>query len=248
MCTLADTVDYNGDVPEQQIELSGSDRPLPTYAYNFQHGNSKATVFILHDVYGAKQLYRDMGKRLAEMGFSVILPDLFVREGEARDTTIEAARERASKFSFVTAMHDIEIIAKELKTDGRKVGVIGFCMGGTLAMLSAGKYPFLDATVCYYGFPVNANRSELRPYNPIDEVDSLSVPLLGLFGEEDSGVGVANVQKYQELAEKAGKKIDFTIYPKVGHGFLTFDETSPNYPASQDSWGKTLAFFEERLQ
>jgi carboxymethylenebutenolidase len=248
MCTLADTVTFEGDVPEQPIELPGSNRPIPTYAYNYQPCDAKATVLILHDVYGAKQLYRDMGKRLATTGFSAILPNFFVREGEARDTTIEAARERASKFSFVTAMQDLETIAKELTADGRKVGVIGFCMGGTLAMLSAGKFPFLSASVTYYGFPLNANPTELRPFNPLDEVGSLSVPLLGLFGEEDAGVGVANVQKYQQLAEQGGKNIDFTIYPKVGHGFLTFDQTSPNYPASRDSWAKTLAFFEANLK
>jgi carboxymethylenebutenolidase len=120
-------------------------------------------------------------------------------------------------------------------------------MGGTLTLFSAARLPEVKAGVVYYGFPINVHPTPNRPDNPIDEVAQLQVPLLGFFGEADAGVGVENVKAYEAAAQKAGKQIDFTIYPVVGHGFLTFDEEGAAVRASQESWSRAIDFFKEYL-
>ncbi len=247
-----DTVSYvsqNDQNTERMVEMPAHERTIPTFAYGYDTPDRRPTVIVLHDVYGASQFYRDLSRRLADEGFAALLPDLFCRQGALPDgaMAMEAVFARASRHSFPTALEDIAAMADSLREEGRQVAVLGFCMGGTLAMLEAGRVATLKAGVIYYGFPVNANPTSNRPDNPYDEVQNLQVPLLGFFGAKDSGVGPENVKIYQQAAKKAGKNVNFTIYPNVGHGFLTFDPAAPTAKASQDSWTRTLAFLKKNL-
>jgi len=247
MCHPVDDSVIFSDNSEQQIDMPGSGRTIPTYAYGYDSQDRKSVVLIIHDIYGTNPFYRDMGRRIADQGFTALLPDLFCREGALSENSRVAALARASRHSFPVAIEDIRAIVDSLSQEGHNVGLIGFCMGGTLTLLSATRLPEVKAGVVYYGFPVNAHPTPNRPYSPIDEVVQLQVPLLGFFGEADAGVGVENVKAYEAATQKAGKRIDFTIYPGVGHTFLTFDEEGPAVRASRESWSRAIAFFKEHL-
>ncbi|HUS17451.1 MAG TPA: dienelactone hydrolase family protein [Chloroflexia bacterium] len=248
MCHIdADSVAYASATAEQALQLPGSDQPIPTFAYGYTPGEARPGVVIIHDVNGANAFYRELGGRLADAGFAVLLPDLFYRQGPLSDDSREAVMVRARQLSFPVAMADLAAIISRLAGEGRKVGAVGFCMGGSLVMLAASRIPALAAGVVYYGFPLNNNPTALRPENPMDEVDQLHVPLRGFFGADDAAVGPDNVRAYAAAARAAGKAVDFTILPGVGHGFLTFDPAAPAAEASQGSWAETLAFLRTRL-
>ncbi|HLI05017.1 MAG TPA: dienelactone hydrolase family protein [Ktedonobacteraceae bacterium] len=241
-----DVAGYN--VPaEQQLEFAGSGQTIPAYAYGYKQGEPQPTVIVLHDIFGANKFYRDMGQRLAEAGFAAILPDLFVRQGPLAQNSPQAAFARSGQHSFPVALEDIRAIVDKLSSEGRNVGFIGFCMGGTLALLADARIPQLKAAVVYYGFPVNAHPTPNRPFNPIDEVSQLHAPILGFWGEEDMGVGPDNVRAYVAAAKQAGKSIDATIYPGVGHGFMTFSSEGPAAKPSEESWVRAIQFLKERL-
>jgi carboxymethylenebutenolidase len=242
-----DTVVYVGNHVEQSIEVPGSDLTLPTYAYNYVAQENRPVIIVLHDIYGPNQFYRDTCARLAEEGFAVLLPDLFVRQGVLSENSMQAAFARSSRHSFPLALDDIATLADHLHQTGRKVALLGFCMGGTLTMLAASRLQTLKAGVVYYGFPVNANPTPNRPANPLDEVGNLTVPLLGFFGGKDSGVGPENVKVYQQAARKAGKNVKFTLYRNAGHAFLSFDPASPTAKDSLESWTLTVAFLKRQL-
>jgi carboxymethylenebutenolidase len=242
-----DTVVYVGNQTEQLIEVPGSDLAIPTYAYNYAAQETRPVLIVLHDIYGPNQFYRDTCARLAEEGFAVLLPDLFVRQGALSENSMQAAFARSSRHSFPLALDDIAALAGHLHQTGRSVGLLGFCMGGTLTMLAASRLQTLKAGVVYYGFPVNANPTPNRPANPLDEVGSLTAPLLGFFGGKDSGVGPENVKIYQQAARKAGKNVKFTLYPSAGHAFLSFDPAAPTAKDSLESWTRTVAFFKQQL-
>ncbi|QBD74546.1 hypothetical protein EPA93_00475 [Ktedonosporobacter rubrisoli] len=104
--------------------------------------------------------------------------------------------------------------------------------------------PAVKASVVYYGSPIMSNE---RPDNPIVEVEQVHAPILGFFGEVDRGIPVQDVQHYQEVARKAGKEVDFTIYPGLGHAFFTFAADEPGSAASQESWAKAVLFLRARL-
>lgn len=247
MCHPVDPSVVYHDSSEQQIELPGSGRSLPTFAYGYNPADRKPAVIIAHDIHGANPFYRDMGRRLAEAGFAAFLPDLFAREGELTSHSMEAVQARAGKHSFPTTLADLRAIAEKLSSEGRNVGLIGFCMGGTLALFAAVRIPAIKANVVYYGFPVNARPTQNRPDSAIDEVEQVQTPILGFFGAEDKGVGADNVRAYEAAAHKAGKTVDFTIYPALGHAFMTFDADKPSTQASQESWASALDFFHKQL-
>jgi dienelactone hydrolase len=121
-------------------------------------------------------------------------------------------------------------------------------MGGTYVMLAASRDPAPDASVAFYGFP----RRERTPTNPIlpsdaDEVINLKSPLLAFWGTEDAGVGMDNVDQYEQQLDQFQKDHEFVRYPGIGHGFLTFEPGKPATTPSQDAWEHMLRLFAERL-
>ncbi len=238
-------------IPEQELELPVAEGTIRTTLYRgpAPHGGGAAPgVVIIHDVYGHSDFYRDMGRRLAAAGFTTLLPDLFHRQGPIPGRDREAAMARRARFDERIALTDLAAALRHLREEegAARVGAIGFCMGGTLAMLLAAREP-LDAGVVFYGFPAARNRGELAPFQVLDEADRIAAPLLGFWGDQDAGVGMDNVRRLDEELTRHGKPHEFTIYPGLPHGFLTFDEGAPFGQESRDAWTRTLAFFADRL-
>ncbi|CAN5477647.1 hypothetical protein BH23CHL2_BH23CHL2_30440 [soil metagenome] len=238
-------VGNNGDYAERRFEVESDGSDVPVFVAE-PSGQSKGRVIIIHDIFGANDFYHDLARRLASQGFTAYLPNLFVRQGDLAEQTHEAARVRGGKLSYPQAIKDVGALISE-EDNGQKWGAVGFCMGGTMVMHLASSEPRLDAGVIYYGFPANPTITANRPSEPMRETSLVDTPLLGFWGDQDQGVGMHNVQQYESLLDTAGKDKEFHIYPGLPHGFLTFDETNENYEASQDSWQRALAFFNERL-
>jgi carboxymethylenebutenolidase len=233
---------------EEQVEVPGEDRSIPAFFVR-PEGAHVPAVLIIHDVWGANPFYHDVARRLAGEGFAVLLPDFFVREGALAEQTREAVMERRSRHDQTRATHDIASALAWLRGNAAttgKVGTVGFCMGGTLVFLAAARQPVPDASVAFYGFPV-PNPTALAPLVPIDEAGQIRSPLLALWGDQDAGVGMDKVELYREALAENGVDFEFVIYPGAGHGFLTFDTTSPSYDAAQDGWKRTVAFLHETL-
>ena len=233
---------------EEDIETTGADRPIPGF-FARPEGGSAPAVLIIHDIWGANDFYRDLARRLAGEGFAALLPDFFVRQGPLPEQTREAARARGGELDQQAALRDVAGALTWLKdnpaTSG-PVGTIGFCMGGTLVMLAAAREPVPDASVAFYGFP-NATPTELRPHVPLAEANAVRSPLLALWGDQDHGVGMDNVEAYRAALAEADRSFEFVIYPGPGHAFLTFDPDAPWYGEAQDAWRRTLAFLREEL-
>jgi carboxymethylenebutenolidase len=234
-------------VSEERITVDVEGAAMPVF-HAAPSVTSHGNVLILTDIFGANDFYHALACRLAASGYTAWLPDLFVRQGPLSEQTHEAARARGAMLSYPLAIEDIGRVVGEVerRSPGKR-GAIGFCMGGTLVMLLASREPRIDAGVIYYGFPANPNRSENRPWQPIDEATQVRIPLLGFWGDQDRGVGMDNVAAYRDALTAADRQYDFVIYPGLPHGFLTFDETSANYVPSQDSWERALAFLGNTL-
>ncbi len=206
-------------------------------------------VLVLHDINGPNDFYRDLARRLAAAGFTALLPDLFHRLEPLAEPTREAARARGAQLDQIQTLGDIHaalIWLGEHEATSGQVGTIGFCMGGTLAFLAAAREPLPDATVAYYGFP-KGQKTELAPLVPLEEAEHVKSPLLGLWGDQDAGVGMDNVAAYDAALTQAGVPHDFVIYPGIGHGFLTFNPNAPSFDGAQDSYRRMTSFFRDTL-
>src|SRR5680860_1165035 len=156
MCHSERSIPVSGGagISLESIDVQGEGAMLPSY-FARPEGEPSPAVLIIHDVFGANVFYQDLARRLAHEGFAALLPDFFVRQGALPEQTREAALARATQLDEPTTMMDISHTLHWLErhegTAGR-IGVVGFCMGGTLALLSAGRHPVPAAVVSYYGF------------------------------------------------------------------------------------------------
>ena len=117
---------------------------------------------------------------------------------------------------------------------------MGFCFGGTQSMYLGTRAEELSAVVTLYGSGPIQQAGRLG-YLPGNE------PLLGIFGEEDNNIPVSEVRGFESALESAGVEHTVTIYPGVGHAFISSD----NYDQGgtpEEAWNQLLSFLEEELK
>ena len=196
-------------------------------------------IVVVHEWWGLNDQIRDVAKRLAQQGYVVIVPDLYhgkvagdpdnahilmrgIDDGEAMSTLRAAA----------------DWLAADPRTAKRRRGVIGFCMGGGLALQDAIDSPTLSGAVVFYGSP------ESRP----DRIEALKVPLLAHYGAEDQGIDVARVQAFDRTLHAAGKDAEIDVYNDAGHAFMNDQQPSYRPDAARLAWARTLDFLQKHLK
>src|SRR5262249_36781798 len=120
-----------------------------------------------------------------------------------------------------------------------KLGAVGFCMGGQLALFAGTLNPSVGAVVDFYGIHPN-----VKP-----DYAKLSGPVLGLFAEKDGFVTPQVARDTEAAIKKAGKAVEIHIYPNVDHAFFN-DERADVYnkAAADDAWRRTVALFRQNLK
>jgi carboxymethylenebutenolidase len=120
-----------------------------------------------------------------------------------------------------------------------KLGVVGFCMGGQLALFAATLNPNIAACVNFYGIHPN-----VKP-----DYSKLSGPVLGLYAEKDGFVTPQVAKDVDAAIKKAGKTSEINVYPGVDHGFFNDDRPDVyNQAAAGDAWRRTLSLFRQQLK
>jgi dienelactone hydrolase len=210
-------------------------------------------VLVVADIYGRSPFYEDLAGRLALAGFHALLPDFFFREGPLEERTMEAAFARRMQWVEKQALIDLITAIDWFKgqdgVHGTLVGTVGFCLGGTLVLGIAAERVDV-ATVCYYGFPAGSPASDNNAPAPLSVTEEMSGPILGFWGDQDAVVGMDNVAKLADLLHARGVEFDPTIYPGLGHGFMSASELDPDHEAYEvacDSWTKAIEFYRRTL-
>jgi carboxymethylenebutenolidase len=195
-------------------------------------------VVVLQEWWGLVPHIIDVADRFAAEGYLALAPDLF--RGERTTRPDEAAR-LFMALDIGRAEKDLRGAIAALAARGAtgRVGVVGFCMGGQLALFAATRSPDqVGAAVDFYGIHPN-----VKP-----DFSQLRCPVLGLFGEEDSSVSPEAVHTLAGEIRDQGGRITTAIYPGAGHAF--FNDARPEAyraDAAADAWKKTLAFLAENL-
>ncbi|MEO6569131.1 MAG: dienelactone hydrolase family protein [Opitutaceae bacterium] len=210
-------------------------------------------ILIANDVVGRSPFYEHLAARLADTGFVALEPEFFFRLGALPELTLEHAIPRARGLNMVNAVEDMSSALDWLKgrdfIQGERLGVVGFCMGGTFGMVLSAKRQDV-ASVTFYGFPQGSGRGENASLRPIDLVDSMQGPMLGFWGDLDDGVGMDNVRDFARAAQDRGVDFSYEIYPGIEHGFMRHSGFEPDHPAYEvavASWQRTVSFFRENL-
>jgi carboxymethylenebutenolidase len=233
---------------DEHVRLLGDDGVFSTLYLPPDGREVLGGVIALHDLFGHRNFYENLGRRLAYAGFAALVPDLFHRQGKIVPPCDERlGLERRSRFDETIAVeHDLPAAVDLLRSE---VGVshvasVGFCMGGTISMMQACRGQ-VDSVVSFYGFPIQ-NRPELTPYRVLDEVDSLRAPLLGFWGTGDTRVDLGGVAALDYELTHRGRSPEVHVWPELPHGFLTFDPAAPYETQSATAWDRTLAFLTDQ--
>ncbi|WP_298619736.1 dienelactone hydrolase family protein [uncultured Zoogloea sp.] len=205
------------------------------------------TVLVVQEIFGVHEYIRDVCRRLARQGYQAIAPSLFQRQGDPAgiDSVADILAKVVSKVPDAQVLADLDATAAWAAANGgdpARLGITGFCWGGRITWLYAAHNPKLKAGVAWYG-RLTGVASAMTPQHPIDVVDKIRAPVLGLYGAKDQGIPVSDVDDMKADLAKAGKRAEFVVYPDAGHAFHA--DYRPSYRAADaaDGWGRLLAWF-----
>jgi carboxymethylenebutenolidase len=204
-------------------------------------------VVVIHELTGLNDDIREQAGRLAAAGYLAVAPDLFTAGGKVR--CIRSVM-RALSTGSGPAFGDLDAARRWLgdhqDCTGR-VGVIGFCMGGGFALLTASR-----------GFDVSSVNYAYLP-RELDSVLRGACPIVASYGGRDRGQRGA-AERLDTALDRAGVEHDVKEYPDAGHSFLNRHSLGPaapllrvagighHGPSAEDAWGRILRFFDEHLR
>lgn len=220
------------------IQLTASDGHAFD-AYRADADEPKGGLVVIQEIFGVNAHIRELCDKFASLGYSALAPALFDRAERGvelgyDEAAFTRAREIRPKIAIDDTLKDIDASTKALAEalPGSKIGVAGYCWGGTLAWLAATRLEGLSATVCYYGGQIVNHKDEIP-----------RCPVLMNFGETDTGIPLTSVDEIRE----AQPDIPIHVYPGAGHGFSCDHRSSYDAEQSAIAEQRTLAFFGEQL-
>ena len=222
----------------QEITYAAGSRRVAAHLAVPTSGRGRAVV-VLHEAWGLDGFVRGVCARLAREGFVALAPDLFdgkqaadVAEAQRLSAALTAARVEADLEGAVRTLLSHDAV------DGPSVGLLGFCLGGHLALLGGGRTPRVGAVVDFYG---------LFPDPPL-EAAALAAPLLAIFAQRDAFIPAESVERLRRELRAAGKRASVSVEPGVDHGFM--NDTRPDRfdaAAAATGWDRLLAFLRAEL-
>jgi carboxymethylenebutenolidase len=195
-------------------------------------------VLVIQEWWGLVGHIKKVADRFAAEGFTALAPDLY--HGKTASEP-DGAGKLFMALNIAQAEKDLRGAASYLAqhSSTAKLGAVGFCMGGQLALFAATLNRSIGACVNFYGVHPN-----VKP-----DYTKLNGPVLGLFAEKDGFVTPQVARDVDAAIKKAGKQSEIHIYPNVDHAF--FNDERPdvyNKSAADDAWKKTLALFRQHLK
>ncbi len=218
------------------IDIASGPRPLRGYLSQTEPGPG---VIVLQEWWGLVDHIKDVTDRFAREGFVALAPDLY--QGKTAKSPDEAGKLMMA-LDIAKTEADLaaaaERLAHEPWVQGRRLGIVGFCMGGQLALYAATRNRRIGAVVDFYGI-----HREAKP-----DFAALRAPVLGFFGGKDGSVTPERVAELERALAAAGVAHDLIVYPEAQHAF--FNDTRPEvYDArlADLAWTQMLRFFRRHL-
>ncbi|MCC6621778.1 MAG: dienelactone hydrolase family protein [Deltaproteobacteria bacterium] len=220
------------------IEFEGDGQTFQGYLASADMSNAPG-VIVVQEWWGLVDHVKDLCDRMAAEGFNALAPDLYAGRSTTRP-------DEAGKLMMALDIARTEVamrgaIAHLLAAPGTRpgpVGVVGFCMGGQLALFAAAENPTVGAAVDFYG---------IHPAVTVD-VAKVSGPVLAFFAEHDGFVDAAAMVGLVQRFADAGKRLEVHRYLDADHAFMNDTRPEVYHPAhARDAWARTVAFLHQYL-
>ena len=246
------TTDTNGLVAGDQ-EVAIGDYKMPVYEARPATGTGHPVVIVISEIWGVHEYIRDCTRRFAKAGYCAVAPELFKREGGVGHMTdiqailkIVLAQKREQTLGDIKAAADWAKKRPGVRAD--RIGVTGWCWGGSTTIQVAATNPDMKAAVAWYGPPARPYQGASGPVTGFDLVKDIKIPFMGLFGELDQNPKPEDVKKFEQMLKQTNKNVEITIYPGANHGFYADYRPSYNKTAADDAWAKCTGWFGKYLK
>ncbi|MFQ5972553.1 MAG: dienelactone hydrolase family protein [Alphaproteobacteria bacterium] len=219
----------------QTITLTAADGHSLSAYRSDPEGEPRAGLVVIQEIFGVNAHMRSVTDRFADEGYAALAPAMFdrVERGVEMDYDADSmahGRELRGRTTLDQIVLDVNAAVDAVSAAG-KVGVVGYCWGGSIAWLAAARSP-VDAAVGYYGGQVH----ELRGETP-------RCPVMLHFGEEDHAIPLSDVDEVKRMYPD----VPIYTYAGAGHGFNCEVRASYHPDAALAAQARTLAFFGEHL-
>lgn len=220
----------------KDIRLTASDNfQLGAYRAD-PSGAPKGAIVVIQEIFGVNHHIRSVCDRLAAEGYVAVAPSIFDRtdpnfqSGYSPDE-IAVARKFVANPDWPAILRDTQAAIDAVKDVG-PVGIIGFCLGGSIAYAAATRLAGLSAAIGYYGGAI-VRFADDKP----------EVPTQLHFGEKDAGIPLSDV----ETIKAKRPDVEVLIYPGAQHGFHCDERASYDRTSADMAWPRSLAFFAKHL-
>ena len=233
-----------------EVKIPVTDGEIPAYRALPDNGGPFPVILVVQEIFGVHEHIKDICRRLAKLGYLAIAPELYARQGDVSKLTNiqELFSKVVSKVPDKQVMSDLDATVAWAKATGKgdvaKLAITGYCWGGRIVWLYSAHNPDLKAGVAWYGRLVG-DADELHPKHPIDVVAAIKAPILGLYGEADTGIPVASVEKMRAALKEAGKTAEIILYPDTPHAFFADYRPSYRKEKAEEGWKLMLDWFKK---
>jgi carboxymethylenebutenolidase len=200
-------------------------------------------LVLIHEWWGLNSQIKDLGAKLACEGYGVIIPNLYARLGGMVTANVEVAEALMGRLNTQLALQDINSCCEFLNTREfikRNIhGVVGFGMGGSLALQFASQRKRLRAAVTFYG----------RMFQPATAFNDVRCPVLYHQAELDTWASAIEADRLREAAKQYGKQVEIKLYSNTPHAFCN-EMRAETYraDATAEAWNETAAFLKKCFQ
>ncbi len=242
------TNQYEGMIAETIVIPGHNGDPVGAYVARPLGPGPFPAIVVIHHMPGWDEWYREVTRKFAHHGYIAISPNLYHRAGHGIPEDIAVQVRAAGGVPDDQVVGDVAgalAYAVAQPTCTGKVAVFGTCSGARHAYLVACRAPGFAAIINCWGGRVTMEPQELssnQPVAPVDYTKDLACPVLGIFGEEDSGPTPPQVALLEQALIAHGKTYEFHMYPDAGHGFFYYDRPAYRQAQAMAGWKQIWAF------
>ncbi len=233
-----------------EIKVPVKDGEMVAYRAVPKGASKPPVVLVISEIFGAHEYIRDVCRRLGKLGYCAIAPELFARQGDPRQLSSvpEILARITSRTPDAQVMSDLDATVAWAATHGAdtdRLAITGFCWGGRITWLYCAHNPRVRAGVAWYGRLVG-EVNEFTPRHPLDVVDQLKAPVLGLYGGLDTGIPLETVEAMEKALQSgsaAARKSEIQVYDNAPHAFHADYRPSFRREDAEDGWKRMLTWF-----
>ena len=231
-----------GGLTAGDTKIKVADGEMPGYFARPAGVSNPPVVLVAMEIFGLHEYIKDVTRRLAKLGAFAVAPDYYFRKG----VDLTKITEIPQLMPIVNSKPDAELLsdldgtvawAKSQGGDTSRLGIIGFCRGGRTVWEYAAHSGALKAGAAFYGSLVDPP-NPVWPKSPTQLAGEMKAPVIGLYGEADTGIPVTTVEAFKAALAADKKTAEFKIYPGAPHGFHADYRPSYRKDAAEDAWSQ----------